>query len=70
MKRTPWFKGNVNPVREGWYEVRLYIPQGAQMSDVEMMQWDGRHWRDDFGRETDFGMSMDCWRGLTEKYQK
>lgn len=41
MKRTPWFKGNVRPVRAGPYE-RNY--GSSKDLNVGMCYWNGKWW--------------------------
>ncbi|MFM0439270.1 hypothetical protein PQQ84_22615 [Paraburkholderia strydomiana] len=65
MKTTEWFPADVNPVRDGWYEV-IYGGRG----DSEMRYYDGSDWLlapDRAADECCFGLYGDTWRGLTEK---
>jgi hypothetical protein len=72
MKRTPWFPGDVAPVRKGVYE-RDYGPTDG----ILYSHWSGRKWgywgstpyRAYANGKGDFESVFQCmpWRGLTEK---
>jgi hypothetical protein len=40
MKLTPWYPGNIKPVREGWYEVRCEFKNVCG----GMHYWNGKWW--------------------------
>ena len=67
MKRTPWFKASVKPVREGWYEC-LY---GGAMPPKRRYFHRGKWLYCPFSVESAFGWGWDKdkdkWRGLTEQ---
>jgi hypothetical protein len=65
VKRTEWFPAEMNPVREGWYEVSY-----RSSNESEMRYYDGSDWLimpDSSPGECCFGWIGDTWRGLTEK---
>jgi hypothetical protein len=59
---TPWFGGEVHPVRTGWYE--------RQFTDgVYRQWWDGEYWRNRPSGTAHWRQVGDypCWRGLAVK---
>lgn len=68
-KYTPWFSGDVKPVREGWYEVMGNFIEGRQTRRY----WSGRGWMwrglsgDEPLRVAAFSYKSDKWRGLTKE---
>lgn len=66
--KTPWFHASVNPVRDGWYEVRYY----GRDRDFRLRYFQAGIWRTAPGGFTiAFGEGTlapgECWRGLLEK---
>lgn len=64
-KRTPWYPGDVKPVRRGWYE-RFYS-QSPEL--IQRWFWNGRLWMyTTFNGQFVTAVYQDRpWRGLTEK---
>ena len=64
MKRTPWFDGNVKPVRVGRYERDIHLVD-AIWDGI----WDGKRWRTEAGLVSLYQHSDKPstfhWRGLT-----
>jgi hypothetical protein len=69
---TPWFPGNVRPVRVGVYERR----QPSKWCSTQYSYWDGQHWGGshsmpsdayDYGRHSASLMQSVAWRGLTKE---
>lgn len=62
MERTGWFSIKANPVRRGWYEVKLMYTNGA----VGRLYWNGKRWLSGPLYMTGFPLLPgDQWRGLT-----
>ena len=40
---TPWYSGNVKPVRKGWYECKNPNPVTVY-DNTQMDWWDGKRW--------------------------
>ncbi|KVD68031.1 hypothetical protein WI86_19540 [Burkholderia ubonensis] len=56
MEKTPWYPGDIKPVRKGWYE------RDYEAGDVYLDLWDGACWRKPNG---DRMHAQDRqWRGL------
>lgn len=58
--RTPWFPSDVNPVRNGRYEVETLHTVVWPDLPVNDAIWTGSGWVDDTGRD----VAIKCWRGL------
>lgn len=67
-KKTPWFGGDVKPVRPGVYQ--QMIGSGAMLG---YQRWDGKHWyawceAADEAADSDYPVkARDPWRGLASK---
>lgn len=71
IKLTPWFPGDVKPVRPG-----VYQQLSGNRDEFGYQRWDGRRWclwcrkADDAARSrlvAASGFQNDPWRGLAEK---
>jgi hypothetical protein len=60
MKRTPWFRGSVQPVRAGYYETRRGFP-------VYLCYWTGSQWTWDHINQRPCFYQDRSWRGLQEE---
>lgn len=69
-KLTPWFPGDVKPVRKGLYELRRWVMPKLPVGSVcNCAYWNGAEWcfgLDRHARLADVS-SADGWRGLAEQ---
>jgi hypothetical protein len=65
LKVTPWFTGDVKPVRPGPYE-RLY-DEGTETEEVFMSRFDGEQWFYDQCTNVPSAYQGLSWRGLASK---
>lgn len=75
-KLTPWFPGDMEPVRKGWYEVRavgLNHRHRGHLSGRPFRYWTGHRWMTaspnlSWAFSSIFGSDpAHQWRGLAEK---
>lgn len=72
MKKTEWISCTTPPIREGYYEVRLWENKAvpAQFSTERKRYFDGKHWRETpsgisyVGEEHPGWHKKDEWRGV------
>lgn len=60
MKKTPWFRVNVRPARDGIYETRFWF---GHWGNPHFRAYYRGKWMGAFG----LGCRRDEWRGLTSK---
>jgi hypothetical protein len=59
---TDWMRGDRHPVRDGWYQFRMY---GSAPEAVHMREYRGGAWRSTLNPEAKFNaLHLDQWRGL------